>query len=269
MIILIIGSTGKLGGALKVFLKKYKKISILSPNRKRLNLLNYEKVQKYIQIYTPDVIINCAGSTDVNKCNKNYSYAYKGNVEICKNLSKIIKNRNIHLIHISTDQVYGKKKYPFKHLECDAKLSNNYSTTKYLGEKYILKHKKSTVLRTNFFGNINNKKLKTFSEFLISRLKKNKLVYLPDNIYFNPINIKKLIKIIKLIYVKKIFGLYNIGGDKIYNKFEFGCQIAKKYGFNKKLIRVYLSQKKNKRPLNTVMSIKKIKKQIKNYKIIV
>ena len=54
------------------------------------------------------------------------------------------------LIHISTDQVYSKIKFPLKNKEVDAKPLNVYGKTKVLGERIV--QKKHIVLRTNYIG---------------------------------------------------------------------------------------------------------------------
>ena len=43
-------------------------------------------------------------------------------------------NKKTKLIHISTDQVYSKIKFPFKNKEIDAKPINVYGKTKLKGE---------------------------------------------------------------------------------------------------------------------------------------
>ena len=43
------------------------------------------------------------------------------------------------LIHISTDQVYSKIKFPLKNKEVDAKPLNVYGKTKVLGERIVQK----------------------------------------------------------------------------------------------------------------------------------
>jgi dTDP-4-dehydrorhamnose reductase len=62
---------------------------------------------------------------------------------------------------------------------------------------------------------------------------------------------------------KKIFGLYNIGNKRIFTKYSFGLYIAKKNNLKKSFIYRFKSKVSiHKRPLNTIMSNKKIEKKL-------
>ena len=58
--ILLTGSTGMVGRCI-LFNKKSNRYKFLTPNRKELNLLNYNKVFQYIKKNKPDLIIHAAG----------------------------------------------------------------------------------------------------------------------------------------------------------------------------------------------------------------
>ena len=91
--ILIFGSSGRLGSYLVKELKSFFCIySIGKKNNKyKVNLLKFREVYEIINLINPDLIINCAASTNVNKCIKNYSYGFKGNVLIPRNIVQAIK----------------------------------------------------------------------------------------------------------------------------------------------------------------------------------
>lgn len=267
MRILITGATGVLGSYLKNFFEnlKYKVITI---ERKKIDFIldinNNKKLFKILKKIKPDCIINCAAIADVNFCEENFYKSYTANALIVKLLVQkaFLLKKKPHFIHISTDQLYdGLRKD--KNEENKVKLTNNYGITKYLGELELKKYPKKTILRTNFYGTGLSKKRGSFSEFIVNKLKKNEKIFLASNIFFNPIKLSKLSEVIKNIITKKIFGLYNIGGEKIYTKYSFGLHLANSNNCKKTLIYKYKNNIKiNKRPYNTVMSNKKIKKKI-------
>ena len=139
MRILILGGTGLLGSFLKrYFLKKKKKVFSTGYKKKSkyyLNLFNQNNILKFFNLIKPNIIINCAAQTNVEKCINDFYFGYKGNALIVKNVVSAIKKLKYkpHFIHFSTDQVYNNTKKR-KSSEYQVSLTNNYSITKYLGE---------------------------------------------------------------------------------------------------------------------------------------
>ena len=140
--------------------------------------------------------------------------------------------------------------------EKDINLSNFYSISKFKGEKILNKYTKKTILRTNFFGVSAKSKKLSFSEMIFNSYYKKKFIKLPNNIFFNPVSFKTIIKV-----KNKIYGIYNLGSNGTISKYKFAELILKKKNLNKKFLIPYRSTyKKNKRPLNTAMNVKKLEK---------
>ena len=180
MRILIFGASGFLGLHLVNFLKK-KKVELITCGRNSSNSIkikNYDKkyLSNLIIKKKPKVIINLVALTDVDLCEQKPLLAKKVNTDIIKSISEIIEENKLKskLIHISTDQVYsGNGRKP----ENKTILLNEYSKSKFNGEKYVLKINGS-IIRTNFFGIY--KKNKNLVEWIIKSnigKKKNKCFY--------------------------------------------------------------------------------------------
>jgi dTDP-4-dehydrorhamnose reductase len=268
--ILIFGSTGLLGSQLSIFFKKNYNVVTVGHTKKNCNFnidLNYKnKTLKLIKKIKPRVIINCVAYTDVDKCNSNLNTAFDKNIISVFNIVESLKKlkQKIHLIHISTDQVYNNKRIAKKNSEHQINLLNNYGLTKFMGEKQIINYKLSTILRTNFFGNSIESKKKSYSDWIKYNLKKNKVLKIPNNVYFNPIHITFLSKIIEIIINKKIFGTYNVGSKNGVSKYKFVNLVAKKLNLNIKIIKKFKSNMStHRKPLGTIMNVKKIEKKLK------
>ena len=226
--LIILGSSGRLGAYFKKKLKSRYKLFSFGKKKKKydIDFLKEKQIEKIINKIAPDIILNCAGATNVNKCIRDYEYAFKGNVIIPRNIKKALigyKKNKVHIVHFSTDQVYNSKKN--RSLESKCKITNNYSKTKFYGEKEIRKVKNHTIIRTNFFGNLMSERNNSFSDFIIKNLKKKNKIKIASNIYYNPIDIKKLTVYLKKILNKNIIGTYNIGGEKIFSKYEFALKV--------------------------------------------
>ena len=59
--IFIAGHNGMVGKSLVSFFKKKKIGKLVLASRQELNLENFDKVEKFVKIKKPNVIINCAG----------------------------------------------------------------------------------------------------------------------------------------------------------------------------------------------------------------
>tara|TARA_B100001027_G_C16246889_1_gene322395 strand:- start:647 stop:1495 length:849 start_codon:yes stop_codon:yes gene_type:complete len=268
--IIVFGASGLLGSSMCNFLRSkninYIGFSNSKKEFRKIDLLKKNNLISVLKKINPKTVINCTGLTDVDECDKNIEKAYIKNSLIVENIVEslnFIKSK-AYLIHISTDQIYNSQKIFKSNLETTNNLSNAYSITKYLGEKNIENYQNSLILRTNFFGKSISKYKRSYSDFIIKSLKNKKIIKLPQNVIFNPLEINFLVsKILKLNNLK-IKGIYNIGSKNSISKYKFGILIAKKFQLETKYIRPFKSRYKiHRRPLGTFMSTKKISKYLK------
>lgn len=253
MKILIIGSSGFLGQELVKFFKNQKNIKLLhnGVKSKFFDLTDITNLEKIITKSNPQIIINCIGLTDLNICEKNKKLSNNLNYEIVKNIFIVKKKKksDFKLIHISTDQLYDNKKNVKNTEKTKVSINNQYSKDKYKAEKIALKNK-SLVLRVNFIGY--SKKKSGFLHWIYKSFNKKKQFYLYDDVFFNPISVSSLKKIMKkIVYAlknnKKIYGLYNLGSINGMYKNELAINFAKKLKiFNNKFINVGVNHLDNK-----------------------
>ena len=217
---LILGSRGLLGTNLKKFFKK-KNIKYIT--YKRNIKTNFQVLKKTILKNKTKVIINLSALADVDLCEKNKSRANEINYIFVKKLCEIVTEiKDLHIIHISTDQIYSKFS---KNYENKFKAINYYSKTKILAEKE-LKKVSATIFRTNFFGLGNHKAKMSFSDWIFNNLKKKNYFEMADDIYFSPIRIETLCELIYKACKLKISGIYNVGSKKAFSKYSFAIKFA-------------------------------------------
>ena len=152
---------------------------------------------------------------------------------------------------------------------------NEYARSKILSEKYIKKKLKNhLIIRTNFFGTSKLGIKKNFAQKIINYLKKGKKIYIFEDVYFSPISIVKLSKIIYKLIKFEAKGTFNVSSDERISKYFYALKIAKKINLNKKLIiKSSLKDKFNNklvlRPLDMSLKNKKVKDylDIKNIKL--
>ncbi len=157
MNILVTGAKGQLGSEIKVLSKKYP-YNFFFTDKEELDIIDKDKIKNFIDENKIDLIINCAAYTAVDKAEDDRELAKLINYQAVSNLAQISKEKDIKLIHISTDYVFDGKNYkPYKE---DDKTNpiNFYGITKLKGEKVFANSgAKGIIIRTSWvyssFGN--------------------------------------------------------------------------------------------------------------------
>ena len=72
-----------------------------------VDITDQESVNSYMRITRPDVVINCAGLTDVKRCEMYPDEAYHVNALGARNLAIEVDAYEAKLIQLSTDDVFG------------------------------------------------------------------------------------------------------------------------------------------------------------------
>jgi len=149
--ILVTGSKGQVGSEIVELSIDYEN-NYFFTDKDTLDITNENEIQALIEENNIDIIINCAAYTDVDKAEDDVENADKINNLAVKYLSKISREKNIKLIHISTDYVFdGTKHKPY--MEHDISNPNGvYGKTKLDGEKAMQKinPKHSIIIRTSW-----------------------------------------------------------------------------------------------------------------------
>ena len=141
--ILVTGAHGQLGHELKRLVESHAhtldKAQFFFTDKATLDITDEKEVETYIEAHKIDTIINCAAYTAVDKAEMDEELATKVNRDAVKHLAQIAKDKNIFLIHISTDYVFdGNNHLPF--VENDPTNPQGiYGKSKLAGEEEILR----------------------------------------------------------------------------------------------------------------------------------
>lgn len=182
--IYIAGHNGMVGNALLRYFKKTGFKKIYFATKKSLNLLNQNKVENFIKLKKPDVIINCAGKVGGILANSTYPVEFlNDNIFIQLNLiNSAYKNKVKHFINLGSSCIYPKNsKQPIKEsylLNSELEKTNEaYALAKIVGLKacsfYNKQFKTSylTLMPCNLYGPNDNFNIKN-SHFVPALIKK-------------------------------------------------------------------------------------------------
>jgi dTDP-4-dehydrorhamnose reductase len=132
---LILGAEGQLGRELNRVFKGFG--SVLGADRSIVDLAQPEQLRTYVRRVQPDVILNAAAYTAVDRAETEKQLARAVNAEAPRILAEEARRRNALLVHFSTDYVFdGNKPEPWVETDLTRPL-NAYGVSKLAGEQAI------------------------------------------------------------------------------------------------------------------------------------
>lgn len=135
MKVLITGKNGQLGSELQKTCPS--NVELICFGSKELDISNVEQVNELLISNSPDIVINAAAYTAVDKAETDVDQAYAVNKQGAANLANVCKHINAKLIHISTDFVFdGTSTLPYTASDATNPLGV-YGASKLAGEQAI------------------------------------------------------------------------------------------------------------------------------------
>jgi dTDP-4-dehydrorhamnose reductase len=163
MKIIVTGSKGQLGRSIQELASGYPDLNCLFTDIEELDICDQAQIDRLFSDEKPDVVVNCAAYTAVDKAEKDEILAKKINHRAVANLANACKRTGTKLIHISTDYLFdGEKSSPY-HEKDIVRPRSVYGITKLEGETAILRAEiKSIIIRTSWlYSNFGNNFVKT------------------------------------------------------------------------------------------------------------
>lgn len=161
--ILVTGVNGQLGSEIKELSSNYP-YTFYFTCKDDLDITNEKAIEEFIIKNHITAIINCAAYTAVDKAESEIDLTDKINHQAVFYLASIAKEKNIKLIHISTDYVFDGTNYK-PYIETDnTNPQSVYGQTKLDGEKalQLLNPENSIIIRTSWvYSDYGNNFVKT------------------------------------------------------------------------------------------------------------
>lgn len=154
--ILLTGANGQVGWELQRTLPTLGKV--IAPSRDVLDLSRPGTIPEIVRRIKPDLIVNPAAYTAVDKAETEQALAYAVNAEAPSVLAAEARRSNITIVHYSTDYVFdGKKGSPYVETDTTNPLGI-YGASKREGEKAIEESgAKHLILRTSWIYGLRGK----------------------------------------------------------------------------------------------------------------
>lgn len=136
MKLLLLGSSGQLGQA---FLHQplWPQFQSLALSRTQLDITDSAALSAQMAAYRPDVVLNCAAYTAVDKAEQQADACFAVNSSAVQQLAELCQQHNSLLVQFSTDYVFsGTRAQPYTEQQATAPL-NVYGRSKHLAEQAI------------------------------------------------------------------------------------------------------------------------------------
>lgn len=269
MKILITGSYGQVGSCLEKQLNRLSEVEYLAVDRDQLDITDSTAVHQMVNAFQPDVIINAAAHTAVDKAEQEVELSYAINRDGPTFLAQAAHAVGAAMLHISTDYVFAGDKEG-AYTETDATDPQGvYGASKLAGELAVAAAcPHHIILRTAWvFCETGNNFVKTMLRLSQTR---DELGVVADQFggptYAGDIA-SALIEIAKALHHgDQHYGIYHFAGLPHVNWHQFACEIfrqAKMQGLIDKTMRVNAITSDQyptpaKRPANSKLDCQKI-----------
>lgn len=242
--ILITGASGLLG--LNTALEAAKEHDVFGlVNSQRLNttvfstiqadLLVPGAIQRLLDVTQPDWVIHCAALANVDLCETNPQQAQQLNSEVPGKLAEYVARGGARLIHVSTDAVFDGQAGGYSEQDAPNPLGV-YARSKLAGELAVAgANPQAIIARVNLFGwSLNGKR--SLSEFFFNNLSAKKACMGFTDVCFCPMLANDLGMVFLKMLEAGLSGLYHTVGSQCLSKYEFGVQVARRFGFDESLV---------------------------------
>jgi dTDP-4-dehydrorhamnose reductase len=169
--ILVTGANGQLGSELKELASDYSQFEWVFADRSVLDLSNLVSISNVLDRIQPQIIINCAAYTAVDKAETETELADVLNHQAVGVVAQWSANHDCRLVHVSTDYVFDGNSNVALTEEAPTGPINVYGQTKLSGEQACLRENpEAIVIRTSWvYSRFGNNFVKTMSRLMQER----------------------------------------------------------------------------------------------------
>ena len=209
------------------------------------DLLEPRAVDMVLDRVQPEAVIHCAAIADIDLCERDAELARATNAELPGRLAESCLRRRIRLVHVSTDAVFdGQKAGSYSELDVP-KPAGVYALSKYEGEQAVLSvDPLAIVARVNFYGwSLSGRR--SLAEFFVENLTHGNMVSGFTDVTFCPMLANHLGVLLLMMLKTKLHGIYHVVGPEAMTKYQFGVEIARRFGLDERRIQALSVDRSN------------------------
>jgi len=273
--ILICGSRGQIGSALKYIFSKEQGFEVYGLSRSEketknsfsIDITDIKKLKKIFTKLKPEIVINSAGMVNADFAEKEKEEAFRINCMGNRNLLNLTKEGKGLFVFISSYYVFDGIKEKYSEEDIVSPI-NYYGMNKVISEIETRAYEKSIIIRAcKIFSlgyDTRNMIARTYYD-----LKNNREARIICDQFNNPLHADFMAEAIKQLILKNKRGTYNLGGEDYLDNYTFCRIFAEHFRFNSSLIKPIKTEEITQlapRPKKVFLKLNKLKKEgIKTY----
>ncbi len=254
MKVLVTGSAGMLARDVVPCLSQAGHIPY-APPESELDILKLQGVRSAIDSCRPDVLINCAAYNKVDRAEEEDEgrQATMVNGLGVQNLSLACQERDIPLVHFSTDYVFDGTKEGAYTIYDQPNPINSYGRSKLLGEKYVLwLLRRFYLIRTSWLFGIHGP---NFVETMLKLAETQKQVSVVNDQRGCPTWTQHLAEAVVALIESRRYGVYHATNSGPTTWYEFAKEIFRLAGTDTEVLPITTAQfpRPARRPANSIL----------------
>lgn len=227
-----------------------------------VDLLDKVGLLRILSEIIPEVIIHTAAMTNVDACELQQEECDQMNIEVVANILGYCENKDVYLVHLSTDFIFDGEKGSIYKEEDVARPVNYYGLSKLKSELMIQESKVThAILRTVLvYGLVDRNDRSNIVLWVKNSLENNKEIRVVTDQLRMPTYAEDLAEACWLALESRAKGVFNVSSNELMSIYEIALAIADVFSLDKKLIHPVATSALSlpaKRPLSTGFDLNK------------
>ena len=249
--VLVTGANGLLGQALVRLMSNYPEYDVLATGRDDaprfaadscgytpLDITEPSDLHSTFQDFAPDVVVNCAAMTQVDRCEQEREACWRVNAQAVERLAQECRASDVRLVQVSTDFVFNGDDGPYRE---DARPDpvNYYGKSKLAAENAVREAglDRWTIARTVLvYGTAEQMKRSNIVLWVLKELSAGNTIDVVTDQWRTPTYVADLAGGIERIVRYDKSGLYHLSGRELLSVYDFAHQVAKAFDLDRSLI---------------------------------
>lgn len=223
MKVLLLGHKGMLGNDLMAQFRH--RHDVTGMDREEIDITRASECRRAVAEIQPQLVINAAGYTNVDACETAKEECFAVNAEAVKNIAQACRDKNITIVHYSTDYVFdGNAHQPYTE-EDPCNPINTYGASKLAGEHHLKRLTDNFILiRTAW---LYGAKGKNFVSAILDRARETGKLTVVDDQMGSPTCTRDLAAATELLVDKNVRGIFHVTNRGSCTWYDFARKILK------------------------------------------